>query len=213
MSYGGRGTTKGGVRADDHAIIFTEQQPVLIPGETKLSKHAIRVKPYSPQYKLEVASRLNYAKVYTVEYNVKVWFIGEVSKDSELKLLTSYKEIHPPIQARIHPPTLSSNSTASYFPDEPPSPSISPSQHIFFPYHTVPSATLSQSSGASVYPIVHQFSTGPRRGEGNPSWEIAHQKGYHEPVTPQRVASYPEVSAKERDTKSPKPKISNNEEL
>jgi Family of unknown function (DUF6590) len=32
----------------------------------------------SPREKLDPASRINYAKMYTIEYNVKVFFIGSV---------------------------------------------------------------------------------------------------------------------------------------
>jgi len=182
MTYGGRGTTKGGVNPDNHAIIYTEK-PVLLEGETKLAKQAIRVKPYSPQYKLEDASRLNYAKAYTVEYDVKVWFIGEVHQDSTWKLIAACNEI-PPFQIRRTPPTLSSCSTMSLIPDEPQSPLMSPAQHDHYPSHKLISAALSQSSGASVIPVTapQQFSTGQSRGEGHTAWETTKTASYNGPT-------------------------------
>lgn len=42
----------------------------------------ICVEPTEPRHRLDVTSRLNYAKVYTVEHNVKVCFIGKIHKDS-----------------------------------------------------------------------------------------------------------------------------------
>ncbi len=80
MTYGGQGCLKKGVHAGDHAIIYTTPQPARFAREDGMTKKPIKVKQYSPQHKLEVASRLNYAKVYTVEYNAKVWFIGEIRK-------------------------------------------------------------------------------------------------------------------------------------
>jgi hypothetical protein len=85
MTYGGQGCLKRGVHAEDHAIIYTSTYPEEFAGEG-MRKKPIKVKPYSPQHKLEPASRLNYAKVYTVEYNVKVWFIGEIRKQTFLFL-------------------------------------------------------------------------------------------------------------------------------
>lgn len=39
---------------------------------------SIKVSPDNPRHKLDDASRLNYAKTYTVEYNVKVVSPGAV---------------------------------------------------------------------------------------------------------------------------------------
>lgn len=110
MTYLGKGTSKNGVHAGDHTIIYTER-PQLVPGEAKLANKPIRVRPYEPHHKLERASRLNYAKVYTVEYNVKVWFIGEIHPDSERHLITDYNSSHPPLRARNDPPPPRTSQT------------------------------------------------------------------------------------------------------
>lgn len=46
---------------------------------------------YTPREKLDEASRINYAKVYTVEYNVKVLFIGKVDPDHKHRILGDLK--------------------------------------------------------------------------------------------------------------------------
>src|SRR5579871_6283033 len=91
LTYGGRATTKPGVKADDHAIIHTSKEaPKEIEGERKLHKKPIRVRA-SPLDKLALASRINYAKVYTVEHNTKVHFIGRIHPDSERNFFTTWK--------------------------------------------------------------------------------------------------------------------------
>ena len=113
MTYGGQGTNKSGVHAKDHAIICTEN-PVRFHGEYEkgLTKEPITVEPVSKRHKLDQASRLNYAKLYTVEYNVKVWFIGKIHSKSEYQLTTDYNVVHPPMPSRGTPP--SSADTYAY---------------------------------------------------------------------------------------------------
>jgi len=101
MTYSGQGTTKKGVHADDHAIIYTSR-PTLLRGEMPLSKQPIKVKPDTIEHKLDPASRLNYAKVYTIEHNVKVWCIGRIHRDDEWKLISAYNNDHPPIKQRFN---------------------------------------------------------------------------------------------------------------
>ncbi|TVY71168.1 hypothetical protein LSUE1_G008387 [Lachnellula suecica] len=99
-TYCGQGTRKRGVHAEDHAIIYTER-PTRFDGEREkgLTMEPIRVVPVSSRHKLDRASRLNYAKVYTVECNVKVWFIGRVHENSEDRLVADYNRVHPPMAA------------------------------------------------------------------------------------------------------------------
>lgn len=97
-TYSNQGTNKKGVHAEDHAIIYTDK-PTRFEGELEkgLSKSPIRVIPVSGRHKLDKASRLNYAKVYTIEYNVKVWFIGKIHSASEDKIVADYNATHPPL--------------------------------------------------------------------------------------------------------------------
>jgi hypothetical protein len=100
LTYGGQGVNKKGVLAGHHAIIYSSKKPVAFRGEREkgLTMHSIRVVPNNPRHKLDEASRLNYAKQYTVEYNVKSWFIGKVHADSEWQLRTDYNRVHTPLE-------------------------------------------------------------------------------------------------------------------
>lgn len=71
--------------------------PEELKGESKLSKKAIRVAPLGRRDVLDPASRLNYAKIYTVEYNVKVCFIGEIHKTSVKYFVRDYNAQHQPL--------------------------------------------------------------------------------------------------------------------
>lgn len=83
---------KSGVKAGDHAIIYTEDNPPrAIPGE-RFVKQPVKVQPKTPRDKLEPISRLNYAKIYTVEHNVKVLFIGRIAPESEKQFFTDFDD-------------------------------------------------------------------------------------------------------------------------
>jgi hypothetical protein len=95
-TYGGDGLLKRGVQPEDHAVIFTSQEPHKEEGEVP-GHSSIKMDPIDQSQKLDPMSRLNYAKVYTVEHNVKVWFIGAVKKSYLQRLMTSYDEVHRPL--------------------------------------------------------------------------------------------------------------------
>jgi hypothetical protein len=100
MTYTGQGVNKKGVKAKYHAVIYTGKKPVTFDGERSkgLKMSPIKMVPISSRHKLDNASRLNYAKQYTVEHNVKVWFVGEVSPDSEDQLVEDYNKTNPPME-------------------------------------------------------------------------------------------------------------------
>lgn len=52
---------------------------------------------------LEPASRLNYTKLYTVEHNVGVEFIGRISKSEHAKVVNAYNSANLPIVAPPDP--------------------------------------------------------------------------------------------------------------
>lgn len=110
LTYGGQGTLKKGVHAEDHTIIYTGHSAVAKDGE-RLTKRSIRMVPLSSRHKLDPASRINYAKVYTVEHNVKVWFVGEVAKKHEQQVVTDYNNTHQPLPDR---PYYAANGEDTY---------------------------------------------------------------------------------------------------
>jgi hypothetical protein len=70
-----------------------DKAPDPLPGE-RLSKSAIKVLPKHRGEALVASSRLDLAKIYTVEHNLPVCAVGEVDK-KDLPLLEKYfREIH-----------------------------------------------------------------------------------------------------------------------
>jgi hypothetical protein len=61
---------------------------VLLDEETGMTKKPIRVNPVTAQ-RLDPLSRINFAKVYTVEHNVRVMPVGQVAEESKY-LLVAY---------------------------------------------------------------------------------------------------------------------------
>jgi hypothetical protein len=91
-TYRGQGTLKHTARpAQDHAIIVAfGDEPQLQPGEPELKKRPLKVICEDPTLKkLHPASRINFGKVYTVEYNIKVRTFGRIATES-LPLLQQY---------------------------------------------------------------------------------------------------------------------------
>lgn len=66
----------------------------------------IRVLPSRRDHKLTEWSRLNYSKVYTVEYNIKLWFIGKIHNESKAQLIADYNTIHPTLQQPLQAPIM-----------------------------------------------------------------------------------------------------------
>jgi hypothetical protein len=70
-------------------VIYSDEE-VEYKGEN-LTKKAIRVEMTTPKEKLDPASRINYAKPYTIEFNVKVFFIGRVHHKYRHQVLADYQ--------------------------------------------------------------------------------------------------------------------------
>jgi hypothetical protein len=82
-TYSGQATTKPGTVAQDHAAVFSVGGEVqLHPGEELLTKTPICVKIEDASLSLDPMSRMNFTKVYTVEYNLKIRNVGRVYGDS-----------------------------------------------------------------------------------------------------------------------------------
>ena len=52
-----------------------------------MTKKPIKVNPL-PTQKLDPLSRINFAKIYTVEHNVRIMPVGQVAEDSKYLLVT-----------------------------------------------------------------------------------------------------------------------------
>jgi hypothetical protein len=50
--------------------------------------------PDTPRLKLDPAARMNYAKVYTLEHNVKLHFVGRIAPKYEQQVILDYKRIN-----------------------------------------------------------------------------------------------------------------------
>jgi hypothetical protein len=83
-TYNGQATTKPGVVAQDHAAVVAENDQVqYLPQEAELAKTPIYIKVENTSTgPIDPASRINFAKIYTVEYNVKVRKVGRIVADS-----------------------------------------------------------------------------------------------------------------------------------
>ena len=78
-TYRRRGTSKPGVRADDHAAVIPVGGSVkLHPEEKALSKEPIHVIVEDPTVTIHETSRVDFSRVYTIEYNIPVKKVGRV---------------------------------------------------------------------------------------------------------------------------------------
>jgi len=139
FTYGYQGVLKYGVHPEDHAVVYSSKTdgPYYRNGEEGLIKmKPIRIDVKNPADKLDKMSRLNFAKVYTVEHNVKVYFIGRVAKNYEQAVVVAFNAAHPPISASPH----------GYRPDSP------VFSHAEGPTPNYPTSSASYSSGAQPYP-------------------------------------------------------------
>jgi hypothetical protein len=84
LTYQRQGGAKSGINRNDHAIVYIGQEPSEeVNREEGLTRPPIELIPKTHRDKLEPKSLINYAKIYTVEHNVKVLFIGQVARGSE----------------------------------------------------------------------------------------------------------------------------------
>jgi len=91
FTYNRKGVGKPGVDPSTHAVIFMKNStPTFGLEEPMMTKEPIAVVPVSPDKKLDSMSRINFAKIYTVEHNVKVKHIGEIDKAYVHRLMGHY---------------------------------------------------------------------------------------------------------------------------
>ena len=84
-----------GVRSEDHAIAYLGDAPPPPLDQELLALTPIKIDPLTPttRVKLDKASRINYGKIYTVEHNVKVEFLGKVDETSWKVLLEDFDRV------------------------------------------------------------------------------------------------------------------------
>jgi hypothetical protein len=93
VTYKGQGTLKSGLSEAEvraHAVIYMVGTSSAAHPAEKMVKQPIAVKPAVAEQKLHHMSRVNFDKIYTIEYNVKVMNVGKVVEDSMHNLLLYY---------------------------------------------------------------------------------------------------------------------------
>ncbi|KAF9870801.1 hypothetical protein CkaCkLH20_11700 [Colletotrichum karsti] len=82
LTYQGRGCGKPGVHPMNHGIIHEKNRHAqMLPREPELGFEPVKAKLTVEGERLQKESRVNYAKLTTIEHNIKVFFIGSVVKD------------------------------------------------------------------------------------------------------------------------------------
>lgn len=93
FTYQGRGTTKPGIRPEEHSVIYTYgNSPKLLPGEAGVYKSSIPVSSTLGERPLDESSRINFAICHPIQYNLKVKNIGLVPDFAIQSLLSNWKE-------------------------------------------------------------------------------------------------------------------------
>ncbi|KAK0941940.1 hypothetical protein LTR29_006513 [Friedmanniomyces endolithicus] len=97
LTYGGMGVAKPGVVKSEHAIIYSGRQPLAtrpeeLPrrGEMPMQAQPIRLILDERTAKLDSMSRINCARVHTIEHNVKVKPLGMVHPASMEALIVQF---------------------------------------------------------------------------------------------------------------------------
>lgn len=94
QTYQGQATTKPGVSVHEHAAVVQEgHTATLHPDGETLTKPPISIKLENPKiHEVDPMSRVNFGKVYTVEYNVKVCNIGRLVPESIYRMDRYFSE-------------------------------------------------------------------------------------------------------------------------
>ncbi|KAK3359358.1 hypothetical protein B0T25DRAFT_95783 [Lasiosphaeria hispida] len=79
LTYERRGCTKKGVKPQKHGIVYSEgARPSPMRNEPSMGFPPVRLRNDDLTERLAKESRVNYAKLVTIEHNVKVFFIGSI---------------------------------------------------------------------------------------------------------------------------------------
>ena len=101
MTYQQQGVAKPGVNPAHHAIVYTgtEPQPTREERAQGTMRTAIKVSRDEPTTALDPLSRLNYARIYTVEHNTKVKAFGWIHPNSRALFEIDRKAVHRSIDS------------------------------------------------------------------------------------------------------------------
>jgi hypothetical protein len=89
-SYDRAGPSKAGIQLSDHGFIYSRRVPTTVEG---MIPTALKVNISKGAAHLQDPSLINYAKVYTVETNVKVKDVGDLDSDSKNILLYYFQYV------------------------------------------------------------------------------------------------------------------------
>ncbi|KAK4241129.1 hypothetical protein C8A03DRAFT_12597 [Achaetomium macrosporum] len=93
LTYERQACTKRGVKPLKHGIVYqTGKKPRQVNNEPPLGFPPVRVDLYERTEQLVKESRVNYAKLTTVEHNFKVFFIGRVAPEDFGKVVAAVDE-------------------------------------------------------------------------------------------------------------------------
>ena len=103
-TYGRQATSKPGVVADDHAAIVPVGKSMQLHAEEKpLGKRPLYMILEDSEVDIDYMSRVDFARIYTFEYNVPIRNIGRVSAES-MGALEEYCMLAP--TSKLHAPSL-----------------------------------------------------------------------------------------------------------
>jgi hypothetical protein len=113
FTYGNRGTTKRGVRAEEHGIIYSwGNTPQLVQGESGITKQSIGVQMSDGVPDLHISSRVYYGLHHPIQYNVKVKDIGQVLASHVPALIGNWKSEDDPDEGSVYSSLSSGNMRA-----------------------------------------------------------------------------------------------------
>lgn len=89
LTYGHQACTKKGVKPRKHGIVYASgTRPRMMPGEPDLGFEPVRLELTERTEKLDKESRVNYAKLVTIEHNYRVFFIGRIATSDFHNIVT-----------------------------------------------------------------------------------------------------------------------------
>ncbi|KAL2195063.1 hypothetical protein P885DRAFT_41258 [Corynascus similis CBS 632.67] len=89
LTYKGQACTKRGVKPQKHGVVYDiRRSPKMLENEPRLGFSPVAVQLYDQTEKLAKESRVNYAKLTTVEHNFRVLFIGQIEQDDFNNIVT-----------------------------------------------------------------------------------------------------------------------------